>query len=164
MRERLESVREALDSNPQYRRARPRAVAALLGEAESCIKQANAIFQRKPKLSGDAFVAFDRCLKLARRDMELACRDPAVVLGTIYWRQQTSRGKKGAAVRWLDQGIINELYRKYAKHQDGLGGLSLPGDIYESFAGDCRDAGIKPPLKKTFRNRLSEVRNELNLK
>lgn len=165
MRKHLEATRKDLDSDRQYRQARKDMCDALLREAEHYIRTAAGILERNPDLKGgDSLVAFKACLRVAFRDMQLALRDPAVVIGTRAWERQVERGHKGADKRWGDRNELNELYAKYALRRDGLLDLSLPGDIYESFAGDCRDAGIEPPEKKTFRNRLAEVRSELRMK
>ena len=131
MRERLEATRKDLDSNRQYRQARKDMCDALLREAEHYIRTAAGILERNTDLKGgDSLVAFKACLRVAFRDMQLALRDPAVVIGTRAWERQVERGHKGADKRWGDRNELNELYAKYALRRDGLLDLSLPGDIY----------------------------------
>ena len=165
-REQLQATREALGTDKQYRMARPEMIEPLLLEAESYIGQAERIFKRNPnpKLTGDPSTAFKACLRVAYLNMILALRDPAVTLGTERWLHLKKSGKKGADARHGDSSVINDLYARYARKRDGLGSLTRPTDIYNSFFGDCEAAEIEPPILKTFRNRLALKREELGLK
>ena len=163
MRQSLEATRKALETDKQYRMARPEITEPLLYEAENYIKQAAAILRRNPELRGDSSIAFKASMKLALRDMQLALRDPAVVLGTPKWLHLKKIGKEGADARWGDRSLIKDLYRRYAVRRDDQG-LSTPSELFCSFVGDCDYAGIEPPKEKTFRNQLALVRKELGLK
>ena len=164
MQQNLNATAEALQNDTLYRQANIERVNRLLLEARSQIKQAKGIFEREPNLKGDSFIAFRACLLAATRGLQLARVDAAIVLGTMYWELQSGKGKVGANARWGGRDQLNQLYERYAHYRDGLGDLSRPSDIYDSFEGDCEEAGITPPEKKTFRNRISNTRHELGLK
>lgn len=163
MRQRLEATRKALETDKQYRMARPEITGPLLREAGHYIEQAAGILQRDPELKGAFFIAFKASMRVAFRDMQLALRDPAVAHGTPKWLHLKESGTSGAKARWGDRRDLKELYSRYAVKRDELG-LSKPSELFWSFVGDCDDAGIEPPKEKTFRNQLALVRKERGLK
>lgn len=164
MREHWEAARKALDSDRQYRQARKDMCNTLLREAKYYIRAASDIFERNPDLKGgDSFRAFEASLRVAFRNMQLALRDPAVVIGTPVWRKRVKGGEKRALERWGKREAINEKYKRFARRRDGLGDFSKPADIYDEFVGECRDDGLDPPLPKTFRNKIAEFRAKLGL-
>ncbi len=163
MRQSLETARKLLETDKQYNQARPEITEPLLREVELYIKQAAGILQRDPELRGDSFIAFKASIRLVFRDMQLALRDPALALGTERWLHLKESGALGAKARWGDRSFLNELYLRYAVRRDDQG-LSMPGELFWSFVGDCEDAGIEPPKRKTFGNQLALVRKEHGLK
>lgn len=165
MRENLFNARKYLETDKQYRQARPELVVRLLSQAEVYIKHAAGMFERNPELSGDAFMGFDACLLVAFRNMQLALRDPAVVIGTGEWERQVEKGKKGAAVRWGDSDsgaprgeVLNEIVRRLLRNRPE----EPYAELYDEFCSDCEADGLKPPGQKRFENLASTVRKTLS--
>jgi hypothetical protein len=165
MRQNLLNATKYLETDKQYRKARPELVVRLLSQAEIYIKHAAGMCERNPELSGDSFIAFDACLLVAFRNMQLALRDPAVVIGTGEWESQVEKGKKGAVVRWgnSDSGaphgeVMNEIVRRLLRNRPE----EPYADLYDEFCSDCKADGLKPPGQKRFENLASIVKKTLS--
>jgi len=164
MRQNLSNARKALETD-KYRQARPKDVAAFLKQAETYTGYAADLFERNPELSGDASIAFDACLWVAFRDMQLALRDPAVVKGTVAWENQVKGGDATADILWpeSDSGLprgeaLNEIVRRLLRNRPE----EPYADLYGDFCSEFEASGLKkPPGQKRFSDIASAVRKTL---
>jgi len=165
MRQNLLNATKYLETDKQYRKARPELVVRLLSQAEIYIKHAAGMFERNPELSGDAFIGFDACLLVAFRNMQLALRDPAVVIGTDTWESRVKGGKAAAAILWADSDsgaprgeVLNEIIRRLLRNRPE----EPYAELYDEFCSDCEADGLKPPGQKRFENLASTVGKTLS--
>lgn len=78
MLQRLEAARKALETDKQYRMARPEQTGPLLSEAGLYIKQAAGILQRDPELRGDSSIAFKASMKVNGRNRPILLKNSFV--------------------------------------------------------------------------------------